>query len=355
MADTLQTQALVTVAQNYAGDVVRQINRTSVALKLLAPSFSQGEGPNIAWVAEASGQIAESFAEGAVPANLGSDAQVPCLLPFGRYWAPFHVTGTAMAVAGTSRTPAGNIRLWARNMINASEALAKLMNTDLYTGAGGNAFVGLNAAIGTANNVYAGVDRTIGANSFWIPYVINSAGAALSFALIRTDLSTIKVACGYKPDLALISTNTFNKIGTLFDPQKQYVFQTGVSQIPVMGGLGQRNGGDTSIALDAGVGAIKFDGTYFVEDAFCPDNTIYYLNTRYIELQYLPTALSVAIFSSVQQALIGGLTDGIDTIPLGIMMELLAKVGDSQAAYLKCYPQMAVKRPNAFGVRSNFA
>ena len=71
--------------------------------------------------------------------------------------------------------------------------------------------------------------------------------------------------------------------------------------------------------------------------------------------QYLPAALSVAIFNDSQDVMLGGITDGFDTIPLGIMCELLAKTGDSQPAYLKCYPGMAVKRPNACGKRFNFA
>ena len=350
MADVPLTSALITVAQNYAGNVVRQINRTSVLLKLLSPSFTQGEGPNTAWVAEQSGQVAESFAEGANPSNFGSDQQTPALIPFARYWAPFHVTGTALAVAGTSRTPAGNIQLWARQIVNASEALAKQMNVDLYTGAGGNAFVGLDTAIGSIAGTYAGISQS--ANTWWQSTVVNAAGAPLTFANIRSDLAAIKIASGYKPDIALVSPATFNEIGGLFDPQKQYVFQSNINQVPVAGGGGL--GADTTIALDAGVGAIKFDGTYFVEDVFCPATSIYYLNSKYIEVQYLPTQLSLAMYPSDEAAAIGGLTDGTNTIPLGILMELLAKTGDSQQAYLKCYPQLRILRPNAFGKRYGF-
>src|SRR4051812_5092966 len=132
MADTPQTQALIVIAQNYAGDIVRQINRTAVALKLLAPTFRPMEGKNAAWVANADGAVAESFASGADPTNFGSDAQAGATIPHGRYWSPFHVNGDALAAAATSRTPAGNIRLWALNMVSASEALAKKLNTDLY-------------------------------------------------------------------------------------------------------------------------------------------------------------------------------------------------------------------------------
>jgi len=349
MADTLLTQALITVAQNYAGDVVRQINRTAATLALLAPTFQEGEGPNVAWVAEASGQVAEAFTEGANPSNFGSDTQVGATQPWARYWAPWHVTGTALAVAATSRSPAGNIRLWARQMVNASEALAKQINGDIFTGAGGvsgdnKSLVGFDLAIGTANNVYAGIDRTVGANAFWIPSIFNAAGPAvvLSFTQIRSDQVAIKVASGYRPDIAIVSTNTINKLAALFDPQKFYVVQTNVVPTAM-----------ATITLDGGITAIKFDGTTFVEDVFCPDGCIYYLNSRYVRMEYLPAWATLALFPSDEAQAIGGLTDGFDTIPLGIIMELLAKTGDSQQAYLKCYPQLVVTRPNACGKRLN--
>ena len=81
-----------------------------------------------------------------------------------------------------------------------------------------------------------------------------------------------------------------------------------------------------------------------MEDVWAPDNTIYYLNSRYVRMEYLPAELSVAMFPSDEALMLGGLSDGFETIPLGIMMELLAKTGDSQKAYLKCYPQLVVER-----------
>jgi hypothetical protein len=349
MADTPLTSALITVAQNYAGDIVRQINRTAALLYLLSATFQAGEGPNAAWVAESSGQVAEAFAEGADPSNFGSDSQVGATAPWGRYWAPWHVTGTALAVAATSRTPAGNIRLWARQMVNASEALAKQIDTDLFTGNGGPAgdgksLIGLDYAIGTSNNVYATIDRTVSANSFWLPSLFNTGGpaVALSFDQIRGDQAAIKVASGYHPDLAIVSTATMRKLAGMFDPQKFYVVQTNIVATAA-----------AAVTLEGGVKAIVFDGTTFVEDVWCPDGVIYYLNSRYVSVQYLPADLSLALFPSDEAMALGGLTDGFETIPLGILMELLAKTGDSQKAYLKCYPQLVVTRPNACGKRFN--
>ena len=68
----LQTAALLILAQNYAGDIVRQINRRSQTLALLRKVA--GEGKNIAWAAESDGANAEAFAEGADAANFAADA-----------------------------------------------------------------------------------------------------------------------------------------------------------------------------------------------------------------------------------------------------------------------------------------
>lgn len=348
MADTLQTQALITIAQNYAGDVVRQINRSAVFLKLLGPTFRPFEGGGPAWVAEADGAVAESFTEGAEAANFGSDAQAPATLACGNYWAPWHSSGNAMMAAASSRTPRGNIELWARNMVNSAEKLAKKINGDMYTATGASRTIfGLDVAIGDDANVYAGIDRSTAA--YWRPKVVDpGVPTSITFKDVRDDMAAIKIACGYKPDIAMVSGLTLNKMATLFDPQKLYAYKTDVTEVMSAG---------QPITLEGGVGAIKFDGCYFVEDVFCPDNAIYYLNSRYIHLEYGDASASVPVLGSAsdESIMLGGLSDGFDTIPMNIMLELLAKTGDSQKAFIKCYPQLVVERPNAFGVRLNVA
>ncbi len=58
MTDTLTTLALTLLAQEYRGDIIRQINRRSVLLKIL--KIQAGQGLNCAFGAEADGQIAET-------------------------------------------------------------------------------------------------------------------------------------------------------------------------------------------------------------------------------------------------------------------------------------------------------
>lgn len=378
MADVPLTQSLVIVAQNYKPNIVRQINRTSVLLALLAPTIRAGEGANIALVVEADGAVAEAFAEGADPTNFGSDSQKPATIPWASYWAPWHVSGAALAVAASSRTPEGNIELWARQMFNAGSKLASVMNTELYTGVGLSGgiqhFVGLDLAIGTDNNIYAGINRATGGLEYWKPYLYDAstnstsgtgvvAGAdksgtsALTFAQIRYDRAQIKKACGRAPNIAIVSSATYLILAGLFDPQKFYMFETDLfrsSGVPVTGGPRATAEG-ANVSLDAGVGFLKFDGMYFVEDVFAADGKIYYCNTDYWGMEYLDATASLAMFPSDEAFALGGIDDGEGGIGGSLVMELLAKTGDSQKAYLKAYPQLAISRPNAFGVRSNIA
>lgn len=331
MADAPQTLALTVLAQNYAGDIVRQINRSAATLSILP--VVKGEGKNCAWVAEGDGHIAENASDGADAANFGSDEQLSAVLPWGIYRSNFRVTGLAQAAAGSSATPQGNVALWARNMINASAKLASALNAALYNGAGtGTTLAGLAVAVGDATNTYAGLAR--GTYTYWRPNV-NDPGTptAPTFALIREDLREIYEACGEVPDVAFVKPDVFNKIGSLFDASRQYNYE-----ITTAAGVKK---------LDASFGAIEFDGCMFIKDKDATANCITYLNTRHVRIEVLdpnPPAQSMA-------AKVGSSSEG--ALPFGFTVEALAKLGDSDRAQLKSYMQLVVDKPNSCGVRLN--
>lgn len=336
----LQTVALLILAQNYAGDIVRQINRRAVALSLLAKL--PGEGKNVAWAAEASGASAEAYAEGADASTFAADAQSSAIIPWSFYRSNFSVSGFAKAAARTSRTPEGNIELIARDMLNATAALSDKINKDLYVGLSGQTpgqIVGLDEAIGDDGNVYATIDRSTSA--FWRPYVVDpGAATALTFAQIRSDLAQIMKVGGVKPNIALVGPETLNAVAALFDPQKFYMYQT----TKVLGAEGM-------IELEGGVGAIKFDGCYFVEDKDAPEGNIYYVNTDAVRVEYLP--LDEPMMGGSDEMKDTQAYDGFEEIPLGMRIEALARTGDADKAMIKVYPQLVVQRPNQCGKRLN--
>lgn len=337
----MQTTGLIVLAQEYRGDLVNQINRRAVTLAIFGSR--RGGGKNIAWAPKHDGAYAESYAEGANVTTYGSDGQASAIIPWSMYRANFSVSGLAKATSRTSSSPERNIELWAENMLSGAEKLADLMNKDIYTGVGPvgteTKFFGLDYAIGTDNNIYAGIDRTVLANAYWKPYIADNAGVpqALTFNQIRTDLATIATRGGQRPNVALVSPLTLVAIASLFDPVKQYIYE-------VMGAGGK-------VVLEGGTGAIYFDGCYFIEDKDATDGKIYYGNTRAIEMEVLPQdEPGPGMEDEVMDA---ELVDGFETIPIGLRLEMIARTGDADNAMMKTYLGLVVRRPNQCGVRKD--
>ena len=339
MADTTQTVALQVLAQNYRGRLIPQVNRRSTLLKTLP--IVPGEGKNCAWAARSSGQVAENYSEGADASNFGSDAQSEAILQWGHYRANFHVSGTARRAAATSRSPDGVAQLLATNMFSANEALVSTLNAAMFSGAGtGTLIGGLDVAIGDTTNTYATIDRS--SNAFWRPTVSNPGVAtALTFDQIRSDLGAIYDASGEQPDIAICPTAVFNKVGGLFDSTRRYTVDT----ITTARGV---------VRLDAGYQALEVDGCMFLRDKDATAGQIYYLNTNYIEIQYLPPEPEfMAELESL--GVILDANDGFGPVPLGILAHPLGKQGDSDRFECVTQLQLVVKRPNACGVRKNVA
>lgn len=340
----LQTAALLVLAQNYAGDIVRQINRRSTALALLRKV--PGEGKNVAWAAESDGAVSEYYAEGADASNFAADGQASAILPWCMARSNFSVSGLAKAASRSSRTPEGNIELIARDIVNATAALADKINKGIFTGQSGQTpgeIVGLDEAIGLTSNTYATIDRSSGSNAFFRPYVVDPGSAtALTFTQIRTDLAEIMKKSGVKPNIAFVGPTTMTAIAALFDPQKLYTMQT----VKVLGA-------DGMVELEGGVQAIKFDGCYFVEDKDATEGKIYYVNTDAVHIEYLP--LDEPMMGGSDEMMDTQGFDGFDAIPLGMRVEAISRVGDADRAMVKVYPQLVVKRPNKCGVRKNVA
>ncbi len=336
MSDTAQTLALIVVAQNYRGDVIRQINRKAALLKLL--TIKQGAGANCAWVPEADGMVAENYADGADVANLGSDAQSAAVQAWGLYRSNFHVTGLAEAVGASSATPLGNVGLWGRNMANASGKLASTINGALYSGAGtGTLIAGLGVAIGSISNTYATINRSSGSNAFWRPTVTDPGSPTLpTLASLRKHIGAIYDACGEVPDIAMCPTDIWNTVGGLFDPNRQYKQEVTVAK--------------GKILLDAGYEGLMVDGTMFFKDKDATANQIQFLNTNHVWVEYLPP--NVPGIQEVLRQIVPA-NDGFGDIPLGFVTERLAKSGDSEKAMMKSYVQLVVDRPNACGVMLN--
>ncbi len=339
MGDVPTTLALVVLAQNFRGDVVRQINRQVQALKFV--KITAGAGKNVAWSPEGDGAIAENYTDGLDASNYGGDAQASALLSWSLYRSAFHVTQLAMDGAASSSDPLGNHALWARQVVNGAAKLASFINGKLFSGAGtGTEMCGLLEAIGKDDNIYAGINRVTGGNEYWKPTVVDPGVlTAPTFALIRDDLRKIYEAGGENPDVALCTPAVFNVVGGLFDSTRRQIDYVRTA-----------NG---QVKLDFGYQALEVDGCVFVRDKDCTANSIYYINTSELELQYLPSASQSRMIEGLDMVVAAD--DGYGQVPLGMKYEMLAKTGPSEKAEILATTQLVAKRPNRMGTRKNVA
>lgn len=337
MSDTLTTLSLVTLAQEYRGDVVRQINRRCSTVKMLR--IVAGEGKNIAWAPEGDGALSENYSEGADATNFSGDAQASAILTWALYRSNIHVTKLAMDGAATSGSPLGNRQLWARHVTNGSAKLATQINSELFAGPGtGTRMAGFSVAV-KDDNTYATIDRTSGSpdNSYFRSTVIApGSDTAVTFALIRDDLRKIYEACGQTPDMAVCPPAVFNKVGALFDATRRQIDS-------VRGGSGQ-------VKLEFGFQALEVDGTVFYRDKDCTAKTIYYLNTDHVEIQYLPSPGQAKLIEAAGGAVQAD--DGFGSVPLGMEYEMLAKTGPAEKAEILWTGNLVIDRPNTCGKRS---
>jgi hypothetical protein len=343
-----QSISTMVVAQNYAGEVVRQQNRTSALLRTIPITI--GEGKNCAWTVESSGATAQEMAEGGDPTAPTSDAQAEAVLQWSYLEQSSKITGPAQAAARTSRTPQGNMNQVGRQVANSLASLMSKVNARCFSGSGAGSpkqVTGLDAAIGDTTNTYAAIVR--GSSAYWQPYVVNPAVATnLSLGQIREDLKEIQVKCGVKPTLGFCHPGVLNEIINLFDSQRRHIQM--VTDFTTTRGR---------IVLDASAAGVVVDGCVFLGDKDATlesgngSGRIYYINPDFVDLNVLPQPEFRQAFPQLELEPEAMLTanDGFGEVPLMASVVKLAKTGDYTQYMAKVYCELRVRRPNACGVR----
>ncbi|UOF77388.1 hypothetical protein [Caudoviricetes sp.] len=342
-----QTIALTVLAQEYAHDLIPTVNRTCIALRTLP--MRVGGGKNCGWVIKGSGATAAVMAEGAAAGTPANDAQLPAVLNWAYYKADGGATGPAQAAAATAGSPRGNANLLAMNVVDSVAQLASEINQDVYSGdptASPVEVGGFDYALGSVTNTYATINRTSEAAAR--PTIFNPGVATpVTHAMLRKDISDIKVASGEAPNLALCHPDVFNEIAGTFDATRRYNQTT---EFTNERGL---------IKLDASVNAVTISGCTFVEDKDATresGNTsgrIYYLNTRFVEFELLPPKEIAGLLA--QMGIVPGMllraNDGFGEIPLLAAVVSMAKTGDADTFMAKAYLQLKIKSPKHCGMR----
>lgn len=318
--------------------VVRQTMRDAKTLKFLQVRAGKGSSVNIA--VESDGQLAGPIVPGAdvADADFGHDAQLSGSLQWGTYGAPIKVDSLAMDAAASVGNPADNNELFMRQIQNASKKLVRELSEDLFGGDGylqnstTHELCGLNWWVGDTTSTVAGISRVD--NSFFRPTVTDPGTlTALTMDQISGDLASIFKACGSRPDLGVCSPSVMLKIKNLFLANRRWVDD--VSR--VLGG----------IKLDGGVDVVVIDGCTFIEDPYCDESTIYYLNRDHVYLSALQAHMVPQLYSESLMV--------ADALPLLWRITPLATTGYAKKAALDVTLQVVCDRPNACGARKNVA
>lgn len=342
MADNPQLLSVLSAAlsQEFRPVVVRTVNRRAQLLSMLKVD-SQWGGKNFAWDWEADGALAETYSEGADANNTGTDAVNTATLNWARYRTVFKVTGDTEAAAMSSNSPAGLLRPVLRNFTNGLLKTSSIMNIDLYSGGGGNAMVGMDTGF-RGDNTYATVDRTqVGNATFRGNLIDPGALTDVSIDMVRKDIgNTIYTACGETPDLGVASPAVYYTFANKFSASQRFTTDT----LQLASGK--------TIKFDASIDALTVEGCTIIKDKDATANRLYYINTRYVY---------VALLQQTQQLPNGNdlppmqLDDGRGPMPYGMKVYELARTGDARKFTAQIKPVLAIEKPNACGVRVNFA
>ncbi len=251
-------------------------------------------GQNIGWDLTFSGQAASSVnADGGNLLTATADPQVAATLGYGAYSAPIRVTTKAQWTGAAQNSASFLENMIERNTQEALNALVKLINQDIYSGAGGNAMTGMSTAI-AATGIYANVNQSSYAN--WASYSAGNSGSlrSLTLALIKTMTSTIATNSPVgRPDYASCPPAIFNALETLFDSNfrlnSQYGERVQMGVVNTSGGLIKATGFRSLFWENQNL--------TIIEDPDCKNtavtnqsNIVYAWNSASIEMNFLPPA-----------------------------------------------------------------
>ena len=266
------TNVILSILQ--AERIVSQMNREVVALNLLDMGPC---GDPLSWDVKfrartAAGTVAETDAA----PTATSHARVKATLNVGEYSDTAGVTGRAQAAAAMALNPlgiAGGVDLMADELNDAIINVSETLGNDFYAGTGAtDHMAGLAIQIDSSDDNFANVDT--GIYTEWTSVEDAGTLSALSFAMLRTTITNIRTLSGKRPNIALCKPDILDRIRGLFSTFPGYI-----SEIPVNG---------TARKLVSGARAVYCEDVWFVDDPRCTSNVIYFLNTDYIKLRFMP-------------------------------------------------------------------
>jgi hypothetical protein len=160
-------------------------------------------------------------------------------------------------------------------MNDATNVTIDAFATTLYNNvANTQQMVGLPAAIddGTFSNVYGGIPRNT--NAFWKSTYVHNGGATVPTRNLMVQyIAQVTKTTGEMPVIAIMGLGTWALLAEDFTPQERYNINPG-----------DRLGASEGYVGHSSFQALDIAGIPFYADPYCPEGTLYIINTNYLSL-----------------------------------------------------------------------
>lgn len=323
--------------------VVKQYNRSSVTTNLIRKEV--GMGKNLAWDVSVGTGTGQVFDDGQTVSTFNADTEVLATLAWAEYGDAFKITGRAEDGAQFSRTELANT--WIFKMMQARERAAKLVNDDIWTGAGTTGpqlLFGITMASNgplSVSGTYAGISRATYPQFAGITMANGGIPRAVSLPLIEYGFEQVFNASGKIPTFGITTSNIWRLLCELGDNQRRIMQEVYVR--------GQK------LNLALGFNAVEVNGVPVFKDISVPAGYLGFFSEDSIALEYLPTAPSRVARGKIMMTVpIAGLPQEQDMTgapgssgPLMANVISLPSQGNFESWMLDATIQLKVTRPNA--------
>ena len=361
MAADVLSNVYAGLTQSFSSRLSRTWNRQAIISTIIGQEDEggQGDAKEVAWDAEFSGATAASFVEGsdAAAAEFNQDPIIPAVLGWGQYRSAVQVSNKEINASLRNQAgPAALLQLVRERVLGAATKLASVINQDIFTGTGSDAFgnptvVGLAPALNTAAT-YAGITKA----SFteWTSNVLANGGNVrpLSYDLLANLEQLIFVSSGIEPDVIVCSPGVFRKYENLFEVGKRTVVD-GLGAQPISAYQGSTSGGVNVARTNT-----FWRGKPVIRDRNCPAGSLFMLNLGEIFLKPLPFMQISPDGVAVQQMMVpssngtmqGGTSPATVPTNFGCAVYPLARTGSAIRFMCEVYLQLKINRPNAHAI-----
>lgn len=279
MADATLSAVSNALEQRFRPRLTRQPNRTTVTLNLLRKQARSGK--NDAWDAAVGSSTGQVFDDGADVSTYNDDTYVPAIEQWAEYGDAFAVTGRAEDAAAGDDTEIANLFL--AKLYDAGTRAAKVINDDLYAGAGTSGpqvLHGLTASSGPLDSTgtYATIAR--GSYAQWAGNTFANGGVprAFTMSLLERAFSATYISSGWQPDAVVTTPYIWQKIAESVEPNRRLVQEVTIR--------GQK------LVLDGGWSAVEVNGVPVFRDISVPTGAIVGVRLDEACVDFLPAAPS---------------------------------------------------------------